>query len=100
MIQTTIKNNSTDLTKLFIFDNYDGVEVDAYADEIGTLIFQSALMHYMAVHSTDEVEGFEDFVNKNIESESFLEILFTKYPLFEKFLTAEMKSFQSEIFSH
>ncbi len=99
MIQTTIKNKNADLANLFILDNFEGQAQDAYMEEIGTLVFQSALMQYIATHSDDEAKIFESFVNQNIESESFLEILFLKYPLFEKFLTAEMQAFQAEIFS-
>lgn len=99
MIQTTIKNKNADLANLFILDNFEGQAQDVYMEEIGTLVFQSALMQYIATHSDDEAKIFESFVNQNIESESFLEILFSKYPLFEKFLTAEMQAFQAEIFS-
>lgn len=99
MIQTTIKNKNADLANLFILDNFEGQAQDVYMEEIGTLVFQSALMQYIATQSEDDAKIFESFVNQNIESESFLEILFSKYPLFEKFLTAEMQAFQAEIFS-
>ncbi len=99
MIQTTIKNKNADLTNLFILDNFEGQAQDVYMEEIGTLVFQSALMQYIATQSEDDAKIFESFVNQNIESESFLEILFSEYPLFEKFLTAEMQAFQAEIFS-
>lgn len=99
MIQTTIKNKNADLANLFILDNFEGQAQDVYMEELGTLVFQSALMQYIATQSEDEAKIFESFVNQNIESESFLEILFSEYPLFEKFLTAEMQAFQAEIFS-
>lgn len=99
MIRTTIKKEKADLANLFILDNFEGQAQDVYMEEIGTLVFQSALMQYMATQSDDDAKIFESFINENIESESFLEILFSEYPLFEKFLTAEMQAFQSEIFS-
>ncbi len=99
MIQTTIKNKSTDLTNLFILDSYEGEAQDMYMEEIGTLIFQSALMQYIITQSSEDAKTFENFITLNVGSESFLEILFSKYPLFEKFLTAEMEAFEAEIFS-
>lgn len=96
MIQNQVKNN-TDLTKLFVFDDTDSNEYHAYMEEIGTLIFQSALMQYLSTKEENDAKIFETFVVLNIGKETFIDLLCQEYSDFEVILKEEIKAFQSEI---
>ncbi len=91
-IQTT-----TDISSLFIFDNFEGEEQQAFLEEVGTLIFQSALMQHLSTVTDIEAERFERFIETHIDSETFVDVLCLEFPLFEKVLTSEMRAFNSEM---
>ncbi|MCB9810857.1 MAG: hypothetical protein H6779_00850 [Candidatus Nomurabacteria bacterium] len=71
----------------------------AFAEEVGTLVFQSALMKYLAITPEETSREFESFINLNVGAENFFEILCEKYPDFCELLDEEMKAFQSEVSS-
>lgn len=98
MIQTKVKPN-IDITKLFTFNDFAGGEQQVFLADVGTLIFQSALMRYLALYPDSEVEEFENFIASNVNSDSFLDALCLEYPRFEELLVAEMIAFKSEIIS-
>lgn len=98
MIQDKLKKE-TDLTKLFILNNYDSDDSFAYMEEIGTLIFQSALMLYITSQSDADVAEFEEYISTNITSETFIDDLCLLYPIFKELLIDEIKAFHSEIYS-
>jgi hypothetical protein len=54
-------------------------------------------MQYISQSEDNEAERFEVFINSNVGTESFMEILCREYPEFEKLLIAEMSAFKSEI---
>lgn len=68
-----------------------------YAEELGTLVFQSALMNYLAGEEEANAKAFENFVEQHVSTESFLEDLCAEYPSFEKLLRAEMIILQQEL---
>jgi len=94
---TTLKKPNIDLTNLFVFDNYEGEEQKTFMEEIGTLVFQSALMIYLVDLPEAQAEEFENFIRENIDSESFMEDLCVAYPTFATTLSLEMKAFCTEV---
>lgn len=96
MIRTTTKRD-TDLAKLFIFDNPKGSEHNAFMVEVGTLIFQSALIKFLSIQTESKAKIFESFVFLNVTNKNFVGLICCEYPEFENILVVEIKSFQSEI---
>lgn len=70
---------------------------NANAEELGALIFQSALAEYLGEVDEAEAEAFESFVNENQTADDFLERLLSKYPMFEQILQAEVVALKKEI---
>ncbi len=93
----TATQSTQDLSSLFIFDNFEGEEQQAFLEEVGTLIFQSALMQHLSAISDIEAERFERFIETHIDTETFVDMLCLEFPLFEKVLTSEMRAFNSEM---
>lgn len=85
-----------DLSNLFVFANPEGEEQQVFLEEVGTLVFQSALMQFIFISDDVQAEAFENFINNNVGSDSFMEELCAEYPEFEIILVAEMKAFQTE----
>ncbi len=96
MINTQVKTN-TDLSKLFVFEDTQAGEHLAYMEEIGTIIFQSALMQYLSNLDEHEAKIFETFIMLNIDKENFIELLCKEYSNFEEVLVEEITSLKSEI---
>jgi hypothetical protein len=96
MIQNPVKNN-TNLASLFVFEDQENDDHLAYMEEIGTLIFQSALMQYLSTREEKDAKIFESFVVLNIDNTTFLESLCQEYPDFEIVLKEEILAFQTEI---
>lgn len=72
----------------------------SFIEEVGTLIFQSALMQQIVSLPEEKADAFNSFIENHIEHESFMEELIAEYPDFEKILEKELQAFQSEIISH
>lgn len=94
MSTQTTQNNTT---SGFVLVDYTGEENQLFMEEVGTLVFQSALMKYLAIESEKTAREFETFINLNIGSDEFMENLCTNYPLFNEMLNTEMTAFRSEI---
>jgi hypothetical protein len=88
--QTTI------LPNLFTFDETKSEEAEKFLEEVGTLVFQSALMRYFASHTDEESDTFESYVEEHVEQPSFMDDLCLEYPEFENFLKEEMMAFTSD----
>jgi hypothetical protein len=85
-------------TKLSLqLDDYTSDESLLFTEEVGTLVFQSALMKYLASEKEEVTREFETFINLQIGSEKFIENLCQKYPSFGEILNNEMLAFQSEM---
>lgn len=78
-------------------NDYQSAEAMMFTEEVGTLIFQSALMRYLTTESEEVTREFETYINLQIGSESFIENLCTKYPHFGEVLNFEMLAFKSEL---
>jgi hypothetical protein len=89
--QTTI------LPNLFTFDETKSEEAEKFLEEVGTLVFQSALMRYLAAHTDAEAVTFETYVEENVAHPSFMDDLCVEYPEFETFLKEEMMAFASDV---
>lgn len=68
-----------------------------FAGEIGDIIFESALVRYIARESPEKVEEFETFINLNANAEDLIEKLYEKYPEFGKILDEETLAMKEEI---
>jgi hypothetical protein len=95
MTQTFTTQNSN-LANLFSFANPEGEEQQDFLEEVGTLVFQSALMQYIFANEESKIEEFEKFIGDNVGSDSFMDSLCAEYPDFEKILRDEMIAFQTE----
>lgn len=93
----TTTQKKYDLSNLFVFSDYEGDVQKTFLEEVGTLVFQSALMRYLAEHTYNEAETFENFIQSHVASETFVEELCSDYPDFEELLNAEMRSFCREV---
>ena len=96
MSQTHTQN----IAKLFLPDTSAADTPVSFIEEVGTLIFQSALMKQMVTLPDADADTFNSFIETHVEHESFVEELCQEYPAFEKILENELRAFQSEIISH
>ncbi len=71
-------------------------ESEDFMNEVGNLVFQSALMKYIAISSEAEVKEFEAFINLQVNSENFFEGLMT-YPEFGLILKEEAQALNDEM---
>jgi hypothetical protein len=94
---TTQVQNSTDVLKAFFLEHPEGEEQQLFIEEMGTLVFQSALMQQMTIFSEAEAKSFEDFINNNIAEDSFIDALCAEYPSFQQLLLKEMSALSSEV---
>lgn len=89
--QTTI------LPNLFDFDENKTEEAEKFLEEVGTLVFQSALMRYLEAHTDEEAGTFETYVDEHVAQPSFMDDLCAEYPEFENYLKEEMMAFASDV---
>lgn len=80
----------------FKLNDYTSNESLLFTEEVGTLVFQSALMKYLASESEEVTREFETYINLQVGSEKFIENLCEKYPAFGEILNEEMVAFMSE----
>lgn len=72
---------------------------EAYVEEVGALVFESALMQYFADSEEDQIEVFESYVTENAASETFMTDLCDRFPEFEKLLIQEMEILNNDLTS-
>jgi len=89
-------NTQKQLFSLSDTDLEDG-EIQSFMMEVGTLVFQSALMKYLAIEPEEKTREFEVFINLQVNSDNFMIELQKKYPDFTSILEEEMQAFQSEV---
>lgn len=68
-----------------------------YAEEIGVLVFQSALMRFVAEREESTIASFQVYINENAEQEDFMITLCETYPDFEQILLDEMIILDQEL---
>ncbi len=78
-------------------DDSATAEEETYAEELGTIVFQSALMQYLVSEDESQAAAFNAFIESHVETDSFLEDLCNEYPEFEKLLREEMLLLQKEL---
>jgi len=88
---------TTILPNLFDFDETKTEEAEKFLEEVGTLVFQSALMRYLAAHTDTEATTFENYVEEHVAQSSFMDDLCAEYPEFENYLKEEMIAFASDV---
>jgi hypothetical protein len=88
-------NNPSLITDIFT-TALEVEEGQSFVEEVGTLVFQSALMRYYVEHE-EETEAFDSFVESHVAHESFMEELCAEYPEFEKLLINEMQAFAKSV---
>ncbi len=89
---TTDTNTIKDILVSALFDDSE----QSLVEEVGTLVFQSALMRYYTLHE-EETKSFDSFIETHVEHESFMEELCAEYPEFEKLLVSEMQAFTKNV---
>jgi hypothetical protein len=77
--------------------NDDILEEEQYAEEVGSVAFESALMKFLATQTEEAILAFNAFIESYVEKETFLEDLCLAYPEFEKILQEEMLLLQKEL---
>lgn len=77
-------------------EGFTAKEEEAFAGEVGELVFQSALLQFLATLDEEASKGLEDFVEANGGDEDFMEKLFALYPEFEDVLKLEMLTISEE----
>jgi hypothetical protein len=73
----------------------EGVE-GTLVEEVGTIVFQSAIMYYFASHTETQIDDFEIFVNENVTNTSFVDDLCAEFPEFKDVLLMEMRAFEED----
>ncbi len=90
----------TTKTSLFQLQSVESAEDELFLVEMGTAIFQSALITYLAECKDKEADGLERFVDQNAGTQTFLEDLCKEYPDFADILAEEInrtrKEFETE----
>lgn len=88
----------TTTAQLFLSTTTDEVGA-SLMEEVGTLVFQSALMYYLAAHSEEEASLFETYVAAHVTTDSFIDDLCVEFPEFEQVLLAEIHAFRVEVYA-
>lgn len=70
---------------------------EVFAEEVGTIVFQSALMQFLAEADEEKSLAFEKYVEENAEAETFMDDLCNQFPEFEELLKQEMIILQEEM---
>ncbi len=75
----------------------DSKDENVFAEELGTLVFQSALMQYLAEEDEEQSNQFESYIDAHVAEDNFLESLCSSYPRFEELLKQEITILRSEL---
>jgi len=67
-----------------------------FVEEIGVLVFESALVRYLKEVDEATLHFFEQFIEENATNETFMEDLCVAYPDFKAVLEAELKDFKED----
>lgn len=70
---------------------------EVFAEEVGAIVFQSALMQFLAEADEEKSLAFEKYVEENAEAETFMDDLCNQFPEFEELLKQEMIILQEEM---
>ncbi len=70
-----------------------------YLEEIGNLVFQSALLRFLVEKEEAEAAEFEKFIEEHADEDDMIVSLFSQYPEFEKVFEEELKNLSKEMSS-
>lgn len=90
-------SNKTEKENTNLIQDLETEEAGEFVNEVGILIFQSALTKYLAIASDNEAREFEAFMNLQINSEDFFEKIQKTYPDFGIFLEEEARALNDEM---
>lgn len=96
-MQTNIQVSKQNFMIPTNLDDYNTEEGQVFMNDVGTLVFQSALMKYLALEEEDKLREFETYINLQVGAENFVEELYANYPKFGEILIGEMTAFKSEM---
>lgn len=85
-----------DLSEVFGLDELSETERETYLAEVGTTLFESALLTFMLTLSEGERTDFEAFLSTAGEGSELMEKLVEAYPGFADELNAEIVRFRAE----
>lgn len=91
-----MNTTNTSTVKDIFLEALEASDEQSLLEEVGTLVFQSALMRYYALHE-EETKSFDSFIESHVAHESFMEELCAEYPDFEKLLVSEMQAFTKNV---
>ncbi len=94
-MQNNNQNNNAPIA--LDLDHLEDEQQQLFLEEVGTVVFQSALMKYLAVETEEVASEFETFINLQVGSPDFIESLCLKYPSFGEALNEEITAFTAEI---
>ncbi len=73
-------------------------EIDeVFAEETGTLVFQSSLMKYISEVGDEEADALELYIEAHASEDNFLDTLLEKYPKFKEIFEQELNILQEEL---
>lgn len=72
-------------------------EEETIAEEIGDVVFQTALLQFLATLEEEAVNEFENFLKAIADKEDFMEQLFARYPELADILISESESLEIDI---
>lgn len=81
----------------YLLNDYGGKEQQEFLAEVGNLVFQSALMRYLADATDEQMMIFEKYIKVNADKEDFIEQLCQQYPAFAVIFGEEIEAFQKEL---
>ncbi len=79
-------NNQTNLT-----------EDEIFAEEVGALVFEGALLQFLAEADEETAKAFEEYVEENAAEENFISELSETYPAFAELLNKEIATLQADM---
>ncbi len=91
-----MNTTKTSTAKDIFLEAIEENDEQSLVEEVGTLVFQSALMRYYSLHE-EETKTFDAFIESHVSHESFMEELCAEYPDFEKLLVSEMQAFTKNV---
>ncbi len=76
----------------------DSSEINTeYVEEVGALVFESALVRFFADASIEETTMFEAYIAEHAADETFMADLCATFPEFEKLILAELEALGEDL---
>ncbi len=85
------------MTEFFGFSDMSDDEKVAFLDTVGTTIFESALVRYLADANEEEVQKFQSFIEEKQEEDNAFDQITAQFPKFAELLFEESSAFREEV---